>query len=290
MVDFNEFLDDFSLDTSSGSDEQPEYSTEEYSPEYEENTYSFDDEYSGSYSKEDEYAEEEDYDEPEEKGSKFSFKMPDLSGVKSGAKKAVSGSGSNLVSIGLVICILMSLISLISVGSLKKTVSSNNEAINSQLTILANEISEIGNRISSLESGVSTVQQQTSTVSTDSKYITISKQPTSVSTWLGRGGDDEEIGLCFSVEAKGNSLTVNSFQWQIKSSTGDWINIGFDGTNSVNETYGLQHSVEIASGVYTSKVYAKGLTSAGFGTYRCVITDSTGEVKISDTVTISEKK
>ena len=101
---------------------------------------------------------------------------------------------------------------------------------------------------------------------TNSKYISITKQPTSVSTVLGRGSDG--LVLVFSVTASGSGIGTGSFNWQKK--TGDsWINIDFDSSdNSRNATYGFQLEVskDAEGNGYTSKIYATGLTEAAFGT------------------------
>ena len=95
----------------------------------------------------------------------------------------------------------------------------------------------------------------------------------------------------FTITASGSGVGLGSFNWQKKS--GDvWINIDFDSdNNSRNDLYGFQLEVskDAESGGYSSKIWATGITSEAFGTYRCVITDSAGERAWSDIVEITRK-
>ena len=114
-------------------------------------------------------------------------------------------------------------------------------------------------------------------------------------SYVGRGsGEDGDsgIGLFFEICASGNGVTYNSFTWQKQDSGGNWVSVAFDGPKSQNETYGLanetgKYTEGEFSGSSWSKVYAIGLTSAAFGKYRCLVTDSVGETKLSQEVTIS---
>ena len=86
----------------------------------------------------------------------------------------------------------------------------------------------------------------------------------------------------FIVRAKGNLNLNSSFDWQkYNQATGGWVSIVFTGTATSNDEYGLRLENKMEEGEYVSVLWANGITEAGAGTYRCVITDSTGVKKTS---------
>lgn len=297
MSNFEDYLNDYSLN----SEEQDEQLDP---PQFSSNYYD-DSQYSSSYS-DDVYEEEPHprrYEEPEEyfeddeepvrkKGFKMPYDFNKFESKESSARSGGSGSNggnSKLLLILVAASLLISIVSFTTVKSVQKSVEEMGSNLSSQITSLAAQTSELASRVSAIESGVQTTTAAIATPGT-SKYITITKQPTSVTSHIGRGNGqdgDSGLGLFFSIEAKGNGLTYSSFVWQRQDPTGQWINVGFDGVNSKCDAYGLQNEVgKNDDGTFFSKIYTYGLTSSGFGQYRCVVSDATGEQAISEIVEI----
>lgn len=201
---------------------------------------------------------------------------------------AVSAGNSPIpvpVFIGLIACALLCLITLISVGTIKRTINELNQSMLSQIYQLQNADAALSAKIDELGSTVGTVSTTISEQST-SRNITITKQPSSASTYLGRGGADDETQNVpvFTVEAKGNNL---GFTWQkYDRSSNSWINLVWD-ENSNNDTYGLHVYTDASKGY--SELAAHGITSAGYGTYRCVVNDDYGN-KATESVEITERE
>lgn len=142
---------------------------------------------------------------------------------------------------------------------------------------LSGDLSQLNNKTDAVNSTLS--EQETS------KNITITKEPTSAATYLGRGGveDDIQNAAIFRVNAEGQNLNL---VWQIyDEKSNSWVDIVFD-EGSNNETYGLHVYTDPYKGF--SELSAHGLTSAAFASYRCKVTDRFG-AKYTNTVTISEK-
>ncbi|MBR0353373.1 MAG: hypothetical protein IJH53_09255 [Oscillospiraceae bacterium] len=298
MANFEDFLNDYDLDEPQEEDslDLPEFDTSAADNSYEADPVPEYNDDADDYSQPDAYYQdvddgfnddyEDDYkddfsEKPSKKGSP-KVKLPSFSGFG-------KGIGSNaILSIVVAISIVLSLIAIISSAGVKKSVNSDIKTLYSQMDSVISTNSQVLEKLARIEDVLDLSAQVAA--ETNSKYITITKQPTSANTVLGRGSDG--LVLVFSVTASGSGLGTGSFNWQKKS--GDaWINIDFDsGDNSRNTTYGLQLEVSKeteGANTYTSKVYATGLTEAAFGTYRCVITDSAGERAWSDTVEITKK-
>lgn len=315
MANFEDYLNDFSIDGEPeeelappevnasyddfGKDYNSDYSSSEYDSYDESGSYSSD--YDSADSRDsydsEEYEEEYEDDEYEEKPKK-SIKIPNISLKGSGSSgEAKSGGGKfNVTTVCLVACLILSFISILSVGSLKSDVRDMGTSLSGQIAALQASTSQLAERVSALEAGVTTVQETTVAQSSgNSQYINITKEPSSVNSRVGRGDGTEEggqIGLFFEICANGNGVTYNSFTWYKQDASGQWVSVAFDGANSKNETLGLQHETgKYTQGDYSgscySKIYAVGLTSEGFGKYKCLITDSAGEKKWSQEVTIS---
>ena len=212
-----------------------------------------------------------DYEEPAPKRSnKTSFNNDKLTTV---------------FAIGLGAILLMSLISLILCIGISNKVADLNQDMLSQMYQLQTAQNELANSVNSVSSTVgnigTTIEQ-----SNLSRFITITKQPTEVTTWVGRGAPNTEgetvNQLLFSIEASGNNLT---YEWQkFDQTSGSWVTIQFDPDN--NDAYGLHvYNLPDGSG---SQLCARGLTSLAFGSYKCVVSDSTG-IQESDVVTITER-
>lgn len=316
MANFEDYLNDYSLNdepeeqldppvVSGGyGDELPELDAYVYSGNGFQGAYGSRSDYAGynatsyevpaydeqSYSdKGESYDQDYQEDQPERKGFLSGIKLPEFGSAKGKASSSANGGTSNMLLTLLVAAsLLLSLISVISLSSIKSSVKETKDTLSSQIASLTAATSQLSDRVTALESGVSTAQQQTSTEGT-SKYITISKQPTSANAYVGRGEDG--LAMFFSIAAKGNGIGYDSFKWEKQDASGSWVSVGFDGPYSKNEAFGLQNEIgkydsgEYA-GCYYSIIYSYGLTSAGFGKYRCVVTDSTGERAYSDMVEI----
>lgn len=200
------------------------------------------------------------------------------------AVSAVRGSIPVPVFIGLIACALLCLITLISVGTIKRSINELNQSMLSQIYQLQNADAALSAKIDEIGSTVGTVSTTINEQST-SRNITITKEPSSASTYVGRGGaeDTTQNVPVFTVEATGSNL---AFTWQkYDDSSKSWINLVWD-ANSNNETYGLHIYTDAAKGY--SELAAHGIKSEGFGTYRCVINDDYGN-KASESVQITER-
>ena len=200
------------------------------------------------------------------------------------AVSAVKSSIPVPVFIGLIACALLCLITLLSVGSIKRSINELNQSMLSQIYQLQNADVALSAKIDELGSTVGTVSTTINEQST-SRNITITKEPSSASTYLGRGGadDDTQNVPVFTVEATGNNL---AFTWQkYDDASKSWINLVWD-ADSNNETYGLHIYTDAAKGY--SELAAHGIKSAGYGTYRCVVNDDYGN-KATESVQITER-
>lgn len=219
-----------------------------------------------------------------------SGKQPDrrnVSAPKTGSASRISFQGVNpavLALIGFAACLLLSIICLITVAGLRKNLEQTNQNLLSQVYQLQNSNQKLSDRLDSLGSTVSTVSTVVAEQGTSSN-ITITKEPTSAATYLGRGGtqDSTQNVPVFSVSATGQNL---SFAWQkYDDASSSWVNLVFD-AESNNETYGLHVYTDIGKGY--SELAAHGVTPAAYGTYRCLVSDSVGN-KATDTVTLTER-
>lgn len=197
------------------------------------------------------------------------FKLPELSSAK---------LNKLLPYITAALCVLLCLFCLISIGSLRKSVETLGTSVNQRMDSLERSNSQLMDRITAVEAIVNSTQ---STVSGEvaSRYIQISKQPSSVSTYVGRTD-----ALIFSVKAEGNNMTMT---WQkYDEVSGEWINVNFD-IDGLCPEYGIRLYDDAAHG--TTEVWAKNVTLKAYGTYRCLITDTSGSKVYSDSVILSER-
>jgi len=174
-----------------------------------------------------------------------------------------------------IISVILSIACLSGIAALKDSVKS----IAADVAVLSANNTELSNRISSLEVTVDNTQNALRQEASE-KYIQITKQPSSVETVVGR-----EDAMMFSVEVSysGSGLT---FTWQIKGSDGTWKDLVFDG-DSTSATYGIRLYQDASKG--QSQLWAKNLTEAAFGTYRCVISDSAGSSVTTSEVAVSQR-
>lgn len=136
----------------------------------------------------------------------------------------------------------------------------------------------LSERISQLEVTIDHTQASLNE-STASKYIRITKQPSSVSTYIGRTD-----AMLFQVVCEGSNLT---FAWQrYNEATGDWIPLAFDG-DGFDVVNGLRLYNDVGAG--TTELWTMKIASSAFGSYRCMITDAAGSYIYSNTVQIAEK-
>ena len=297
MANFEDFLNDYDLDepqeesldlpeldtsadNSYAADFEPEYSDDNAGLSQQEEYYpDVDDGFSDDYS--------DDFDDgfetkPAKKpAAKQKVNLPSFSGIGKGL------NSNAILGIVVAISIVLSLIAIISSAGVKKSVNKDIQTLYSQMDSVISTNSQVLDKLAVIEDVLNLSAQVSA--ETNSKYISITKQPTSVATTLGRGQDG--IVPVFTITASGSGVGLGSFNWQKKS--GDvWINIDFDSdNNSRNDLYGFQLEVskDAESGGYSSKIWATGITSEAFGTYRCVITDSAGERAWSDIVEITRK-
>lgn len=217
-----------------------------------------------------------DYEEDELK-SKRSFKMPKLSKGGSGSSSG-SGLSSLIVPLAVVLCLIMSILCFSAVKSVKANATANYDMLKAELQTVKQANSEILAHLAAVEAGLDNTANVIAG-STSSKYIQITKQPTSTPTTVGR-----DAAIIFSISATGNNLKMT---WQkYDSVSGEWINIVFD-LDGNNAEMGIRLYDDSYHGY--SELNAKNLTAKAFGTYRCVITDNVGSEVVSDVVEISEK-
>lgn len=204
------------------------------------------------------------------KAPKFSFGKLDLS-----SPAAVK---SLVASLAVVLCLLMSFVCFFGIRNVKADASANYDKLNAELQGVKQANSEVLAHLAAVEAALDNTQNVISG-STSSKYIQITKQPTSTPTTVGR-----ENALIFEVKANGNNL---KFTWQkYDDASMEWINIVFD-IDGFNDEMGLRLYDDSSNGL--SQLFTRNLAAKAFGTYRCVITDNVGSQVFSDAVQITEK-
>lgn len=213
----------------------------------------------------------------EDSGYSASKSKPSLPKLPKGGS-GIAGLGKLILPVAMILCLLISIISLVSVNSAKQSITDSRDMLIAELQAVKQANSEILAHLAAVEAGLDTAQSVISG-STSSKYIQITKQPSSTPTTIGRDG-----ALIFQVTATGNNLKMT---WQkYDSISGEWINVVFD-IDGYEPEMGIRLYDDSPHG--TSELWAKGLTAKAFGTYRCVLTDNVGSQVISEVVEISEK-
>ena len=231
----------------------------------------------------------DDYDEPEEEYRREPKRQPRrVPQFKSNSNNMKNNSNFNIGQLPLfvtvIVCAALSVVNLISLTSVKKSVEELEQSMLMQFYQLQSANSEILNQVSILGGDITNVTTSISQ-SNDSKNITITRQPSSDAVYLGRGSDDDvsQNSPIFYAEADGN---ISNVEWQVK--VGDeWVTISWD-RNSNNDVYGLHIYNDIGPSHTKTQLCSHNVTNAGFATYRCVFTDSYGS-KSTDPVTLSEK-
>lgn len=177
-----------------------------------------------------------------------------------------------------VLCLVLCIVCLVSLGGVKKDISSITQSVNESIALSNQNYNELYDRISNLENTVNATQQIVDG-STAKQYIQISKQPDNVQTTVGRDG-----AMIFSVNATGNNLKMT---WQkYDEVSNEWMNIVFD-LDGFNDDLGIRLYDNSTKGI--SELWTRNLTEKAFGRYRCHITDAGGVSIDSNAVLIEER-
>ena len=228
----------------------------EESPSYEQPEYSYEDSYEDS--EQDIFDEEAGYAKSKKK---LNVSMPNL-------------SLSTLLALASAI---FSLVCLFSVSSMKADVADSLSKISAGVSQVQAASASVQDRLGSMESTIANVQTS-AYEQLASQNITITKDITSLVGPVSLG----KYNQMFIVKANGALNLSTSFDWQkYNDATGGWVSIVFTGTATSNDEFGLRLENRTEEGEYVSILWANGITEAGAGTYRCVITDNTGVKKTS---------
>ena len=214
------------------------------------------------------------YDEPEEEEDVFAQEESRAKSRKKLGVKLPDVPFSTLLSLA---CAIFSLVCLFMVSNMKADIDSQLRSISSSVSSLNGSFAAVEGRLSSMESTIANVQSDAYN-QLASQNITITKDITSLVGPVTMG----KYNQMFIVKAKGNLSLNTSFDWQkYNEATNGWVSIVFTGTATSNDEYGLRLENKMEAGEYVSILWANGITPSGAGTYRCVISDSTGVKKTS---------
>lgn len=224
-----------------------------------------------------EYDAEPEYEEPAPKrSSRSSF---------SGQPSVNKGLGSFPLIVMSGISALLALFCLVSVISMKGKIKDLEQTMLSQFYAVQTATNDISGKLDAVNGSVSSVGTAIQTAN-DSKNITITRNPQSDATLLGRGGEEDDVKNrpLFYAEADGAIKTV---EWQVKEN-GEWVTINWD-NESNNLTYGLHVYNDIGPTHTNSQMASHGITAEAFNKqYRCVFYDSFGS-KATDPATLTER-
>jgi len=198
-----------------------------------------------------------------------------MTSIKEGLGKL---KGDRLFVVIAVVCALICTILCIACFNSVSKATAGIETIVQEVQEMKQASAVLSERISQLEVTIDNTQASLNE-SAASKYIRITKQPSSVSTYIGRTD-----AMLFQIVCEGSNLT---FTWQhYNESTGNWDSMVFDGSG-FDTTNGLRLYNDAAAG--TSELWTMNIVSAAFGSYRCMISDAAGTYVYSNTVQIVEK-
>lgn len=192
---------------------------------------------------------------------------------------------STIVNIGSGICILVSIICLISIASLRKEVDTYHQEIGNQLISMQEKERQLEERLNAAGNRTGLYGANVPANGNAGGRINITKQPTDSSTYLGRGGmnDNKQDVPIFTVSATGSNL---KFIWQrYEDGSREWVDIVLD-ENGCNEEMGLRVIGDLEN-TY-SELDAHDVKAIAYGTYRCQISDTDG-VQYTDAVVLSER-
>ena len=176
MANFEDYLNDYSLNEESEEQLDPpqvsggysEYAPDRYaySNDGYDNGYDGQGEYADDYAssngrknasyadEDEEYGEsyDEDYEEekPARKGFKPGFKMPSFGGGRSEGSASGISFSNGLLTVLVGISLLLSLISVISLGSIKSSVKETRDTLSSQISSLVTATNQLSDRVSAL--------------------------------------------------------------------------------------------------------------------------------------------
>lgn len=267
MADNNDFFD---FESSAPVNEDGGYADSGFADYGEQYAEDYNTEYGQDEPINDEFsADEEEFDDGRRKARLPHFELPSLGGMNAGLVAALAA---------LALCLILSIVSISSVNGLKSKIEESNYAVNAELQSVRQSQSEMLAHLAALEAAMDNTQTAISS-GVSSKYIQITKQPSSTPTYVGR-----DAAMIFQVTADGKDL---KFTWQkYDEVSGEWINMVFD-LDGNNAELGVRLYDDGAKGV--SELWTKVLTQKAFGTYRCVITDTMGSQVVTDTVQLTEK-
>lgn len=209
-------------------------------------------------------------------GEKKGIKIPELPKLQ---KTALSAQ--TVISAA---CALLSLICLIMIVSVKKEISNGTDRVVNEVMRTQDAVYAVNNRLDGLDSTVASVQSEAYN-QLASQTISITKDITALTGPVTAG----KYNVMFIINVKGNLSVNTSFDWQkYNDETGGWVSIVFTGNATTNDEMGLRLENEYDSkeGIYTSKLWANGITPQAAGSYRCVITDMSGITKNSAEATV----
>ena len=202
---------------------------------------------------------------------------------KAGGKAVSLPGGLNLATILAAVSCLMSLICLLTVLSLRGSISNQTRELTGGVNELRSAVSSVNDRLSALDNTLAGVQSEAYNQYA-SQAIAITKDITPLTGPVEAG----KYNRMFIIDAKGNLNVNDSFDWQkYNEATGGWVSIVFTGNATDNSQYGLRLENIKTNDVYESILWANGITAEASGTYRCVITDATGVTKTSSEATVT---
>ena len=173
------------------------------------------------------------------------------------------------------ICVIFCIVGFANVSNSIKEIDASVQEVRAELNQVSAELTQ---KINQLTIAVDNTQANLNQ-SAASKYIKITKQPSSVSTYVGRSD-----AMMFQIQADGVSLT---FRWEkLNAASNTWEELVFDG-NGFNTDLGIRLFDD--SGAGTSELWTKDLKPGAFGSYRCVIFDSVGSSITSETVQLGQR-
>ena len=198
----------------------------------------------------------------------------------------------------LVLSLLLSLFAIISLGTAKRSLRSSLDAMETTVSSLRSDINNLQSanmtlqgRIATLEAGPATPAAPAAPTGTSAAKIEWA--PSNVSTLLGR---NEALLFCVAISGI-NNLNYDSFTWQKLTTNNTWEDITF--TDSKNTDLGIRLYTDfyggykasdgVTYGTAYSQLWCAGLTENAFGSYRCALKDSNGNVTYTEPAIVSER-
>lgn len=181
--------------------------------------------------------------------------------------------------------LILGVVSLAMILSLRGAVQELAAVQAKELEALNSSVSVANERLDQLDRTLAKVQTE-AYEQVASQNITITKDLTP----LVGPVDEGKYNQMFIVKAKGNLNVDTSFDWQrFNEATGGWVSVVFTGEATTSEQYGLrlENGYDPVENVFTTILWANGITPEAAGSYRCVITDSNGVSKTSAEATVS---